>query len=344
MHILGIESSCDETAAAVLGPDGSLLSDTLYSQVPIHAPFGGIVPELASRAHLGKIGPVVDSALEQAGIGLGDLDGIAVTRGPGLVGSLLVGVSYAKALGYVLDKPVLGIHHLEGHLLAPFIGQARPGFPFVGLVVSGGHTSLYDVQGLGRYELLGRTRDDAAGEAFDKGAKLLGLGYPGGPAIEASASGGDPKAVALPRGMWAKGGFDTSFSGLKTALYTHVRKTGVPSGADLADLCASLQEAVVDVLVRKTQLAVMARGARRVVISGGVAANTRLRHKMRQMCERRDLELCIAPREHCTDNGAMIALAGQLRLAAGLVSDGVALDGVALDLTADAGWELGGTP
>ena len=336
MRVLGIESSCDETAAAVIDTDGRLLSDTLYSQVPIHAPFGGIVPELASRAHLGKIRPVVDAALEQAGVALDEIDAIAVTRGPGLVGSLLVGVSYAKALGYALDRPVLGIHHLEGHLLAPFIGRDRPDFPFVGLVVSGGHTSLYDVHGLGRYELLGRTRDDAAGEAFDKAAKLLGLGYPGGPAVEAAAAGGDPAAVKLPRGMWAKGGFDTSFSGLKTALYTHVRKTGKPEGGDLADLCASLQEAVVDALVRKTELAVKARSPERVVVSGGVAANTRLREKMDHMCRRRRVELCVAPRKHCTDNGAMIALAGRLRLIEGLCSDVASLD-----LTADAGWELG---
>ncbi len=339
MRVLGIESSCDETAAAVIDADGRLLSDTLYSQVPIHAPFGGIVPELASRAHLGKIRPVADAALEQAGVVLEEIDAIAVTRGPGLVGSLLVGVSYAKALGYALGRPVLGIHHLEGHLLAPFIGRDQPDFPFVALVVSGGHTSLYDVQGLGRYELLGRTRDDAAGEAFDKGAKLLDLGYPGGPAIEAAAVGGDPAAVKLPRGMWAKGGFDTSFSGLKTALYTHVRKTGKPEGSDLADLCASLQEAVVDALVRKTELAVKARGAGRVVVSGGVAANGRLREKMDDLCRRRRVELCVAPRKHCTDNGAMIALAGRLRLLAGLQPEVASLD-----LTADAGWELGATP
>jgi len=335
MRVLGIESSCDETAAAVIDGEGVLLSDVLFSQVPIHQPYGGIVPELASRAHLQKIRPMVDLALQQAGLGITDVDGIAVTRGPGLVGSLLVGVSFAKALGYVLDRPVLGIHHLEGHLLAPFISGGPPRFPFVGLVVSGGHTSLYLARGLGRYELLGRTRDDAAGEAFDKGAKLLGLGYPGGPQIERVGQGGDRTAVALPRGMWAKGGFDTSFSGLKTALYNHVREHGRPSGSDLADLCASLQEAVVDVLVRKTSRAAAHSRCDRVVVSGGVAANGRLRERMAQMAEKDGLQLYIAPPQHCTDNAAMIALAGQLRFAARLGEPRP------LDLTADAGWELG---
>ena len=335
MRVLGIESSCDETAAAVIDEQGVLRSDVLYSQVPIHAPYGGIVPELASRAHLQKIRPMVDLALQQAGLGLADIDGIAVTRGPGLVGSLLVGVSFAKALSYVLERPVLGVHHLEGHLLAPFITSGQPRFPFVGLVVSGGHTSLYLARGLGRYELLGRTRDDAAGEAFDKGAKLLELGYPGGPQIERVGLDGDPAAVRLPRGMWAKGGFDTSFSGLKTALYNHVRKQGRPGGSGLADLCASLQEAIVDVLVRKTEQAAKHCKCDRIVVSGGVAANGRLRERMADMADREGLQLCIAPREHCTDNAAMIALVGRLRFDAGL--DGPA----SLDLTADAGWELG---
>ena len=335
MRVLGIESSCDETAAAVIDEQGVLRSDVLYSQVPIHAPYGGIVPELASRAHLQKIRPMVDLALQQAGLELADIDGIAVTRGPGLVGSLLVGLSFAKALGYALDRPVLGVHHLEGHLLAPFIASGQPRFPFVGLVVSGGHTSLYLARGLGRYELLGRTRDDAAGEAFDKGAKLLELGYPGGPQIERVGQDGDPAAVRLPRGMWAKGGFDTSFSGLKTALYNHVRATGRPEGAGLADLCASLQEAIVDVLVRKTELAAKHSKCARIVVSGGVAANGRLRERMARMATAEGLQLCIAPRKHCTDNAAMIALVGRLRLGAGIAGPAT------LDLTADAGWELG---
>lgn len=332
-QILGIESSCDETAAAVIGRDGALRSDVLFSQVAIHAPFGGIVPELASRAHLQKVRPIVDAALEQAGIDLDDVDGIAVTRGPGLVGSLLVGVCFARSLGFVLQRPVIGVHHLEGHLLAPFIGEPAPAFPFVGLVVSGGHTSLFLARGLGDYQLLGRTRDDAAGEAFDKVAKLLGLGYPGGPRIAELAGDGDPAAVALPRGMWGKGGLDTSFSGLKTAVYNHVRATGVPEGPALADLCASLQEAVVDALLHKLERAVKQVDARRVVLSGGVAANARLRERVRELGDRLGLETRIPPPRHCTDNGAMIALAGQLRLAAGDVGP--------REFSADAGWEIG---
>ena len=332
MRVLAIESSCDETAAAVLDSDGTLLADVLHSQVPVHAPYGGIVPELASRAHLGKIQPIVDAALERAGLPLARMDGIAVTRGPGLVGSLLVGVSFAKALAYVMDRPWIGVHHLEGHLLAPFLGHGAPRFPFVGFAVSGGHTSLYLARGLGSYELLGRTRDDAAGEAFDKVAKLLDLGYPGGQEIEELGRDGDPGAIRFPRGMWAKGGLDTSFSGLKTSVFNHVRTHGVPEGQALADLCASLQEAIVDVLVHKLRLALRQCGTGRAVVSGGVAANTRLREKARRMADEEGVELWLAPRAHCTDNAAMIALAGQLRLARG-ERDG-------LERTADAGWEL----
>ena len=332
MRVLAIESSCDETAAAVLDRDGTLLSDVLYSQVAVHAPYGGIVPELASRAHLGKIRPIVDAALEKASVSLGDVEGIAVTRGPGLVGSLLVGVSFAKAMAYVLDRPWIGVHHLEGHLLAPFLGHGEPRFPFVGLAVSGGHTSLYLARGLGRYELLGRTRDDAAGEAFDKVAKLLELGYPGGAVIERLGRDGDPGAIRFPRGMWAKGGHDTSFSGLKTAVFNHVRERGVPEGDALADFCASLQEAIVDVLVHKLRGALRRCGTGRAVVSGGVAANTRLRGKAQRMADAEGIGLWVAPRAHCTDNAAMIARAGQLRLARG-ERDG-------LGRTADAGWEL----
>ncbi len=333
MRVLGLESSCDETAAAVIDRDGRLLSDVLYSQVPIHAPFGGIVPELASRAHLRKVRPMVDAALEEAGTTVGELDGLAVTRGPGLVGSLLVGVSFAKALAYVLDLPLVGVHHLEGHLLAPFIEEGEPAFPFVGLVVSGGHTSLFHVRGLDDVRLLGRTRDDAAGEAFDKVAKLLGLGYPGGPLIERHARDGDPRAIRFPRGMWSKGGADTSFSGLKTAVVNHVHTHGVPRGRDLDDLCASLQQAIVDVLVHKLRRAARASGVERVVVSGGVAANGCLRDAVRAMAGADGLRLHLAPRHHCTDNGAMIAMAGRLRLMRGQ-ADG-------LDLSADASWDLG---
>ncbi len=332
MRVLGIESSCDETAAAVLDGDGRLLADVLHSQTEVHAPFGGIVPELASRAHLQKIQPIVDAALEGAGMELSEMDGIAVTRGPGLVGSLLVGVSFAKALAFVLDRPWIGVHHLEGHLLAPFLGHGAPRFPFVGLAVSGGHTSLYLARELGRYALLGRTRDDAAGEAFDKVAKLLDLGYPGGPVIERLARDGDPAAIRFPRGMWGKGGLDMSFSGLKTAVYNHVRRDGAPEGPALADFCASLQEAIVDVLVHKLRLALRAQRTRRVVVSGGVAANGRLRESVRKMADEEGVELWLAPRRHCTDNAAMIALAGQLRLARGERED--------LGRSVDPTWEL----
>ena len=333
LRVLGIESSCDETAAAVIDGDGRLLGDVLHSQVTIHAPYGGIVPELASRSHLRNIGPIVDTVLERAGVDLDSLDGLAVTRGPGLVGCLLVGVSYTKALAYSLGRPWIGIHHLEGHLLAPFLGHGEPRFPFVGLAVSGGHTSLYLARALGEYRLLGRTRDDAAGEAFDKVAKLLDLGYPGGPIVEELGRQGDPAAIRFPRGMWAKGGLDTSFSGLKTSVFNHVRREGKPRDGALADLCASLQEAIVDVLIHKLRLAVRETGVRRIVVSGGVAANGRLREAAGQLAEQDGLELWMAPREHCTDNAAMIALAGQLRLARG-ERDG-------LEGSVDAGWELG---
>ena len=334
MRVLGIESSCDETAAAVIDRDGQLLSSVLHSQISVHAPFGGIVPELASRAHLQKIRPIVDAALRGADLELEDVDGIAVTRGPGLMGSLLVGVSFAKALAFVRRCPLVGIHHLEGHLLAPFLGQVGPRFPFLGLVVSGGHTSIFRADGLGDYTLLGRTRDDAAGEALDKVAKLLELGYPGGPAIEELAAKGDPAAIAFPRGMWAKGDLDTSFSGLKTSIYNHVHKRGRPAGEGLADLCASVQEAVVDVLVHKLRRGLRAQRVPRMVVSGGVAANGRLRERMARMAAEEGTELCLAPREHCTDNASMIALAGQLRLERG--------DRDGAEMTADAGWELVG--
>ena len=332
MRILGLESSCDETASSVI--DGErLLSDVIHSQVALHAPYGGIVPELASRAHLQKVGPVVDASLREAGVALNDIDGFAVTRGPGLVGSLLVGVSYVKSLAYAMDRPLVGVHHLEGHLLAAFLGEQTPRFPFLGLVVSGGHTSFLLARGLGQYQLLGRTRDDAAGEAFDKVAKLLELGYPGGPIIEKLARDGDPAAIKFPRGMWAKGGLDTSFSGLKTSVFNHVRQHGRPEGQALADFCASMQEAVVDALVHKMALGIRKTRAPRFVVSGGVAANSRLREKMTTLAGREGAELCLAPRRLCTDNGAMIAWAGRLRLQEGQRDS--------LEMNADAGWELG---
>jgi len=340
MMILGIETSCDETASAVVRSGREVLSNVVYSQVALHGPYGGVVPEIACRSHVEALPGIVGEAVTKADLTWDELDAIAVTYGPGLASSLLVGIAMAKGLALRLDRPLYAVNHLHAHIYSAFLADNAPAIeevcPFLALVVSGGHTCLVRVDSLGKHTLLGQTIDDAAGEAFDKGAKLLGLGYPGGPAIEATAAGGDPAAVSLPRGMWAKGGLDTSFSGLKTALYTHVRKAGLPEGEDLADLCASLQEAVVDVLVRKTQLAVEAQRAERVVVSGGVAANTRLRDKMQQLCARRGLQLCIAPREHCTDNGAMIALAGQLRLTADLVPAVRPLE-----LGVEPGWELG---
>ncbi|MCK6526278.1 tRNA (adenosine(37)-N6)-threonylcarbamoyltransferase complex transferase subunit TsaD [Myxococcota bacterium] len=316
MIVLGIESSCDETAAAVVD-GGGVRSDVVSSQVDLHARWGGVVPEIASRAHLDRIGPVVRQALREAGIGLGSVEGVAVTCAPGLVGSLLVGVSYAKSLAFVRGLPLVGVHHLEGHLLAPFLSGGAPEFPFVALVVSGGHTALYRADGFGEYRTLGETRDDAAGEAFDKAAKLLGLPYPGGVVIDRLARGGDPAAVRFPRGMVGKGGLDFSFSGLKTALLQHVRTHGIPEGQGLADLCASYQEAIVDVLARKTLKAAERAGVGRIVLSGGVAANSRLRERMGRDGERHGLSVRLPEGRHCTDNAAMIAYAGRQRLVGG---------------------------
>lgn len=317
MRVLGIETSCDETAAAVLGEDGVLLSNVVHSQVPVHQRFGGVVPEVASRQHLLHLEPVVRSALERAGVGVGDLDGISVTRGPGLSGCLLVGVSFAKALSWSAGKPLVGVSHLEGHLLAPFLTDDPPTFPFVGLLVSGGHTSLLHAPRFGAYRLLGTTRDDAAGEAFDKVGKLLGMGYPAGAEIDRTARGGDRQLVEFPRGMMRQPGLEFSFSGLKTAVLNHVREHGVPEGRPLADLCASFQEAVVDVLVGKVERAMKLTGCERLVVSGGVAANSRLRGRMEERCRERGWALHVPPLSLCSDNAAMIAWAGRERLMRG---------------------------
>jgi N6-L-threonylcarbamoyladenine synthase len=316
--VLGIESSCDETAAAVVRDARVIASNVVASQIAVHAEYGGVVPELASRHHVRNIVPVVERALALAGVDdASALSGIAVTRGPGLVGALLVGVQFAKAMAYVHSLPLIGVNHLEGHLAAPRVAGEPPPARHVALLVSGGHTALIGGEGFGDYRRLGSTRDDAAGEAFDKVAKLLGLGYPGGPIIERTAAGGDPGAVTLPRALPRRAELDFSFSGLKTAVANHVRQHGQPQGDGLADLCASFQQAVVDVLVRKSEEALKQRRARALVASGGVLANNAVRAAMAAMCEARGVTLYVPPIALCTDNGAMIAAAGALRLARG---------------------------
>jgi len=318
MLILAIESSCDDTAAAVLEPENRVRSSVVSSQNEIHARFGGIVPELASRRHIEMIRPVVDEALAQAGVGLDDIDLIAATRGPGLVGSLLVGFTFAKALALVRGLPCVGVDHMAGHLLSCLLENPQPAFPYTALIVSGGNTSLFAVDDPLTFTRLGRTRDDAAGEAFDKVAKLLGLGYPGGPAISHLAADGDPAAIAFPRARLGEDSLDFSFSGLKTSVAAHVdgqRRSGAPLA--VADICASFQEAVVDVLADKTLAAAERTGHRRVVLGGGVAANPRLRAVLAERCAARGFELFLPAPALCTDNAAMIGLAGYYRFLAG---------------------------
>lgn len=320
MKVLAIETSCDETAAAVIGDDGrTLLASVVDSQIAAHQPYGGVVPEIAGRRHVVTIRPVVEQALADAELTLDDIGGIAVTHGPGLVGSLLVGVNFAKALAWSRDLPLVGVHHIEGHMLAPLLDAPdEEVFPAVALIVSGGHTSLFHAHAFGRYKRLGRTLDDAAGEAFDKVARLIGLGYPGGPAVQKAAEGGDPHAFAFPRPTLEKGHLDFSFSGLKTAVLTVVRELGPEQVAERrADLAASFQQAVVDVLVGKTLAALEQTGAKRVILSGGVAANGPLRTRFRQEGEARGFAVLIPPMRFCTDNAAMIGVAGARRLAAG---------------------------
>ncbi len=321
MLVLGIESSCDDCAAAVVEDGLRIRSQAIHSQFEVHRPYGGVVPELASRNHLDQIVPVIDRAVDEAGVGWADLDGIAVTYGPGLVGSLLVGLSAAKALAFALDRPFCGVNHLEGHLLAAFLENPAIPFPFLGLIVSGGHTSLYRVEEFGSYHLLGQTRDDAAGEAFDKVAKLLGLGYPGGVAIDRLAREGNPTAFEFPRGMSRSGDLDFSFSGLKTSVRYFVERHGETFVQDrLADLAASFQEAVVESLLAKLRRAVEGTGIRRIVLSGGVAANSRLRERLEEASRADDLEIHIPSPSLCTDNAAMIAAVGTRRLLRGEVS------------------------
>ncbi|ROR22757.1 O-sialoglycoprotein endopeptidase [Comamonas sp. BIGb0124] len=327
MRVLGIESSCDETGVALVRTRGGglvpeLLGHALHSQIAMHQAYGGVVPELASRDHIRRVLPLTRNVLEQAGAELDQIDVIAYTRGPGLAGALLVGSGVACALGLALGRPVLGIHHLEGHLLSPFLSADPPEFPFVALLVSGGHTQLMRVDGVGRYELLGETIDDAAGEAFDKSAKLLGLGYPGGPALSRLAEQGDPKAFALPRPLLHSGDLDFSFAGLKTAVLTQARKLGAalddPASTAKADLAASTQAAIVDVLLRKSMAALKQTGLKRLVVAGGVGANRALREQLNAACQRGGIRVHYPELALCTDNGAMIALAGAMRLEAGI--------------------------
>ena len=319
MIVLGIESSCDETGVALVeaGPDGlpRLRSQALHSQIRMHQAYGGVVPELASRDHVRRVLPLLAAALADAALTRADIAVVAFTRGPGLAGALLVGAGVACALAASLGKPTLGVHHLEGHLMSPFLSADPPEFPFVALLVSGGHTQLMRVDNVGCYELLGETIDDAAGEAFDKSAKLLGLGYPGGPALAALAEHGDPQAVALPRPLLHSGNLDFSFAGLKTAVMTAVKKLGPePSERQRADLAASTQAAICEVLVKKSLRALQETRLSRLVVAGGVGANTCLRQQLDAAGARRGLRVHYPELALCTDNGAMIALAGALRL------------------------------
>jgi N6-L-threonylcarbamoyladenine synthase len=317
MIVLGVESSCDETGLALYDTERGLLSHALHSQVAMHEEYGGVVPELASRDHIRRALPLLEQVLERAGIPKSAIDAVAYTQGPGLAGALLVGSSVACSLALALDKPVLGVHHLEGHLLSPLLASDPPQFPFIALLVSGGHTQLMRVDGVGRYTLLGETLDDAAGEAFDKSAKLLGLGYPGGPAISRLAEFGDPSAYTLPRPMLHSKDFNFSFSGLKTAVLTTVKNH--PANIceqDKANIARAFVDAIVDVLTAKCVNALRHSGLKRLVIAGGVGANAQLRASLNAAADKKKFRVYYPELEFCTDNGAMIAFAGALRLKA----------------------------
>ncbi|MDD2879108.1 MAG: tRNA (adenosine(37)-N6)-threonylcarbamoyltransferase complex transferase subunit TsaD [Rhodoferax sp.] len=328
--VLGIESSCDETGVALVRVSGQdlpvLLAHALYSQIEMHQAYGGVVPELASRDHIRRVLPLTQEVLHESGKTLKDVDVVAFTRGPGLAGALLVGAGVACALGAALGKPVLGVHHLEGHLLSPFLSADPPEFPFVALLVSGGHTQLMRVDGVGRYQILGETIDDAAGEAFDKSAKLLGLGYPGGPALSKLADVGNPEAYKLPRPLLHSDNLDFSFAGLKTAVMVQAKKLanvhgcGVEAlpGTVLADLAASTQAAIVEVLVKKSLIALKQTRLTRLVVAGGVGANRNLRAQLNAQCAKRGVRVHYPELHLCTDNGAMIAMAAAMRLQSGI--------------------------
>ena len=328
--VLGIESSCDETGVALVRVHGQhlpeLLAHALYSQIEMHQAYGGVVPELASRDHIRRVLPLTQEVLQACGKTLQDVDVVAFTRGPGLAGALLVGAGVACALGASLARPVLGVHHLEGHLLSPFLSADPPEFPFVALLVSGGHTQLMRVDGVGRYQILGETIDDAAGEAFDKSAKLLGLGYPGGPALSKLAEAGNPAAFKLPRPLLHSDNLDFSFAGLKTAVMVQAKKLAAVQACAvealpptvLADLAASTQAAIVEVLVKKSLTALMATGLKRLVVAGGVGANRSLREQLNLACDQRGVRVHYPELHLCTDNGAMIAMAAAMRLQSGV--------------------------
>ncbi len=324
MRILAIETSCDDTGAAIVLDGRRILSNIVSSQVPIHQKFGGVVPELASRKHIESIVPIVTEALEVARMKLKQVDGIAVTQGPGLVGSLLVGLSFAKSVAFATGLPFVGVNHVEAHLSAIFLEEKPPRFPFIGLVVSGGHTSLYRVDGFGKFMRLGQTRDDAAGEAFDKVAKLLGLGYPGGPVIDELSKTGNSMAIGFPRPVLSKKSLDFSFSGLKTSVVNYVKgnppsSTGYPENL-VKDIVSSFQEAVVDVLVKKTIQAAQDQKLKRIVLSGGVAANHRLRQRMKEESSELKLKVYLPSPPFCTDNAAMVGVVGYEYLKRGMRS------------------------
>jgi N6-L-threonylcarbamoyladenine synthase len=325
MLILGIESSCDETGVALVEVLGAappvLLADELHSQIKMHQPYGGVVPELASRDHIRRVLPLLQATLNKACRPLSDVDVVAFTQGPGLAGALLVGAGAAVALAAALDKPVLGVHHLEGHLLSPFLSADPPQFPFIALLVSGGHTQLMQVDSVGSYKILGETIDDAAGEAFDKSAKLLGLDYPGGPLLARLANDGNPKAYKLPRPLLHSGNLDFSFAGLKTAVLTQVKKIktdGALTERQIVDVAASTQAAIVECLVKKSLTALFTSGLKRLVVAGGVGANQHLRESLNAECAKRGIRVHYPELRLCTDNGAMIALAAALRIQAGV--------------------------
>jgi N6-L-threonylcarbamoyladenine synthase len=320
MLVLGIETSCDETGLALYDSERGLLAHALHTQIVMHRAYGGVVPELASRDHIRRVVPLAERVLSEAGMALADIDGIAYTQGPGLAGALLVGASLANALAFALNVPAIGVHHLEGHLLSPLLGEPKPEFPFVALLVSGGHTQLFSVQGVGEYTLLGDTQDDAAGEAFDKTAKLLGLPYPGGPALAKLAERGRPGAVTLPRPMMDSGDLNMSFSGLKTAVVTLARREP-PSDQRSADIAREFEQAIVDVLVAKAVAALDVTGITRLVVAGGVGANRTLRGRLVAAAAAEGAQVFFPDAQFCTDNGAMIALVGALRLRAGVAAD-----------------------
>jgi N6-L-threonylcarbamoyladenine synthase len=314
MRVLGIETSCDETGVALYESPRGIVADALYSQVALHAEYGGVVPELASRDHVRKTVPLLTEMLGRAGVDLKDLDGIAYTAGPGLIGALMVGASIGRSLAWALQIPAIAVHHMEAHLLAPLLGEPRPELPFVALLVSGGHTQLVHVAAIGDYRILGESIDDAAGEAFDKTAKMLGLGYPGGPAVARLAERGDSTRFRFPRPMTDRPGFDFSFSGLKTFTLNTLQRLGEPTDQDKADVARAFEDAVVDTLVIKCRRALEHTGLTRLIMAGGVAANVRLRAALDA---RLPGQVFYPPGRLCTDNGAMIAFAGYLRLAAG---------------------------